>query len=101
MFIHNVYFWLKDGASEADATALAQGLESLVHDPAARGGHYGVPAATEREVVDSSYDFGLVLVFEDQAGHDRYQVGEVHKAFLAAHAEKWARVQVYDIAVDD
>lgn len=99
MLLHNVYFWLKEGASEADAAALAHGLESLVRDPAAKGGHYGVPAATEREVVDSSYDYGLVLIFDDQAGHDRYQVGEVHQAFIAAHADKWARVLVYDIEV--
>ena len=97
MFIHNVFFWLKPGLGDEDVALFAQGLDTLTHDPAAKGGHYGRPAATERGVVDNSYTFGLVVIFEDLAGHDAYQEGAVHLDFLAAHAEKWERVLVYDV----
>ena len=98
MLIHNVFFWLKDDLDEEALASFEQGLDALVHDPAAKGGHYGRPAPTPaREVVESSYSYGLILVFDDVDGHDRYQVGAVHKEFLAAHAAKWERVRVYDI----
>ena len=99
MHIHNVYFWLKEGLSEADVAALEHGLDTLTHDPAAKGGYYGKPAATDRGVVDNSYHYGLVVVFDDLAAHDAYQTGDVHQAFVAAHADKWARVLVYDVEV--
>ena len=97
MFIHNVYFWLKPGLGDEDSTSFEQGLDTLVHDPAAKGGHYGKPAATDRGVVDNSYTYGLVVVFDNLAAHDRYQEGDVHLDFLATHADKWERVVVYDI----
>jgi hypothetical protein len=98
MLIHNVFFLLKTNLDEEALASFEQGLDALVHDSAAKGGHYGKPAATPvREVIESSYTYGLILVFEDMAGHDRYQVGDVHKEFLAAHAAKWDRVRVYDV----
>ena len=98
MHIHNVYFWLKDGLDDEALASFEQGLNALVHDPAARGGHYGKPAAVpERDVIDSSYTYGLIVVFDDVAGHDRYQVGAIHLEFLAAHRTKWERVLVYDV----
>ena len=97
MFIHNVYFWLKPGLSDEDLSSFAQGLDTLTHDPAAKGGHCGKPAATDRGVVDNSYTYGLIVVFEDLAAHDRYQEGAVHLDFLAAHADKWERVVVSDV----
>ena len=100
MHLHNVYFWLKEGLSGEDLAAFERGLDTLVHDPAAKGGHYGKPASTDRDVVESSYSYGLIVVFDDLAAHDRYQSGEAHLAFVAAHADKWTRVVVYDVEVE-
>lgn len=100
MFIHNVYFWMKDGLDADALKAFEAGLDSLCKNPPAKQGAYGKPGVSRRDVVDGSFSYGLHVVFDDEAGHDAYQVGEVHQAFLAAHASKWERVQVYDTVTD-
>jgi len=97
MHIHNVYFWSTKGLDGQSLTAFEQGLNNLVHDPAVKSGYFGKPADTHRDVVENSYSYGLVLIFNDMAAHDRYQVGEVHQKFIADHAAKWERVVVHDI----
>jgi len=97
MFIHNVYFWMKSGLDDGALEAFEQGLHSLCQNPPAELGAYGKPAVgAPRDVVDGSFDYGLHVAFDDAAGHDAYQVGEVHQQFLAEHASKWERVLVYD-----
>jgi hypothetical protein len=97
MHIHSVYFWLKDDLENASRAQFEQGLAALCVDTAVSRGYFGVPAVSERAVVDSSYSYGLVLIFEDTARHDQYQVGAVHDDFLAKNAAKWTRIQVYDV----
>jgi hypothetical protein len=96
MFIHNVYFWMKSGLDDGDLKAFEQGLQSLCENPPAKLGAFGKPADGHRDVVDSSFSYGLHVAFDDEAGHDAYQVGEVHQRFLADHSLKWDRVLVYD-----
>ena len=97
MHVHNVYFWLKKDLSDEDIAVFVQGLDALIGDPDVKTGYYGIPADTHRDVVENSYSFGLVLVFDDIAGHDRYQVGNIHDEFLAANKLKWEKFVVYDI----
>lgn len=97
MHAHNVYFWLKNDLTPGDLSAFEQGLQALTHDPAVQSGYYGRPADTHREVVENSYSYGLLLLFDNLAAHDQYQQGAVHLEFVAAHASKWARVVVHDI----
>jgi hypothetical protein len=97
MHIHNVYFWLKDGLADQALTTFEQGLNKLANDPAVKTGYFGKPADTHRDVVENSYSYGLVLVFDDMAAHDQYQVGEVHHQFLDDNASKWDKVVVHDI----
>jgi hypothetical protein len=59
-------------------------------------GPFGVPASTDRPVIDRSYSYGLVLKFNDLAGHDAYQIDPVHEEFLENCGHLWVRVQVYD-----
>ena len=100
MFNHNVYFWLKPDLDEDALEAFEQGLKTLCQDTPATSGYYGKPVVSDREVVDSSYSYGLILFFDDAEGQDAYQVGEVHQQFLADHAAKWKRVLVYDTEVN-
>ena len=95
MHVHNVYFWLKDAAPSKQ---FETGLATLARDPNVRVGYFGRPADTDRDVVEDSYTYGLVLAFDDIAGHDAYQVGAAHTQFLDAHLESWDRVVVHDIA---
>ena len=98
MQIHSAYFWLKTGLTEDDIQSFEEGLASLTTSETVESGHVGKPARTEpRDVVDSSYSYGLVLCFETVDAYDRYQSSDIHQQFVADHADKWDRVQVYDI----
>jgi hypothetical protein len=95
--IHNVYFWLKVDLESQATAAFEEGLSALAGDPNVKSGYYGKPADTSRDVVENSYTYALVLVFDDLAAHDRYQAGAVHLKFVEDNASKWDRVVVYDI----
>jgi hypothetical protein len=99
MHIHNVYFWLERDLDIKALTSFEEGLSSLCHDPAANSGYFGKPAKTDRDVVENSYTYGLVLIFEDLTAHDRYQSGLVHDKFISEHMTKWIRAVVHDIEV--
>ena len=96
MFTHCVFFWLKEETTREDRVKFEEGLRSLTAIPSAFHAAFGVPATTDRPVVERSYSYGLMVRFEDLAAHDAYQVGPVHKEFLKNCAVLWSRVQVYD-----
>ncbi len=91
-----MFFWLKDGTTAQDRDTFERGLASLITAPGVSHGTFGVPAATDRPVIERSYPYGLTVKFEDQATHDAYQVDPIHKEFLKSCSPLWTRVQVYD-----
>lgn len=95
-FNHVVFFWLKDPASDADRAKLLEGIKSLGKIESLRQFHVGKPAGTSRPVIDSSYDFSLLTVFDDVKGHDAYQVHPIHLKFIEDCAHLWDKVLVYD-----
>ena len=95
-FVHTVFFWLKEGVSEADLAAYKEGLESLRGIDVVKRGWIGPAAQTPREVVDNSYDMALILHFANAADQDTYQTHPTHLAFIEKSAHVWERVQVYD-----
>jgi hypothetical protein len=97
MHAHNVFFWLRNDLDGQALAAFEQGLNALTKEPTVKSGYYGKAADTQREVVDNSYTYALVLVFDDLAGHDRYQAGAVHREFIEEQASNWERLVVYDI----
>jgi hypothetical protein len=96
MFIHIVFFWLKEGVEEKDLGAMEEGLTSLFNISTVRGGHWGKPANTPREVVDNSYSYALTVIFDDRAGHDAYQKDAQHVKLLEQCSSLWSKIKVYD-----
>ncbi|MFO7303502.1 MAG: Dabb family protein [Acidobacteriota bacterium] len=96
MLVHAVYFWLKDDLSAADRDQFVKGLESLRTIEDAEACYIGVPAATDRPIIDRSYDYALVVVFRDMAAHDRYQVHPIHDRFRDECSQYWKKVLIYD-----
>lgn len=102
MIIHNVYFWLHDDMEQADRDAFVGGLSLLLTDSNVMHAYYGTPATTPaRDVIDNTYDYAIVVLFDDIAAHDAYQVSAIHDKFLADHAAKFKRVSVYDTVTTD
>lgn len=101
MHIHTVFFWLWKTLSDEEWQRFEQGLDLLTRDPNVLGRHIGKPAGTNRPVIDSSYDYCIVLHFDNLAAHNAYQAGKAHQDFLDGCASFWSRVQVYDIEASD
>lgn len=100
MLIHSVYFWLKGNLSEDQTIAFREGLESLRKIETVASIHIGTPAKTEeRAVIDNSYSFALVVLFQSLEAQDLYQVHPLHQAFLGKFASSWKKVLVYDVEV--
>ena len=98
MHTHTVFFWLKPDVKEDKAADFRKGLDRLAAEPHIRDRRIGMPAATRRDVVDSTYAYALVLQFDDLAGHNAYQTSDEHNVFLERFLPMIDRVQVYDVA---
>ena len=98
MFVHAVYFWLRDDLTQEEKAEFVKGVNSLTTIETVRRGYVGVPAETDREIIDRSYSYALTVVFDDEAGHDVYQTHPVHDRFRDTCASYWRRVLIYDSA---
>ena len=58
--------------------------------------HIGVPADTNRPVIDNSYTYCLSLTFTSKAEQDKYQDEDIHKVFIKESEMLWEKVLVYD-----
>ena len=99
IFIHHVYFWLKNTGNMADRDKLVEGLTKLSKVTTIQQFHIGKPANTNREVIDSSYAVSWMLIFENEANQASYQTDPVHLKFIEECSHLWSKVVVYD-AVD-
>ena len=95
-FIHHVYFWLADPESKEDNAALLKGLQALSKTPSIQQFHIGTPASTNRDVIETSYQFSWLLIFADKEAQDEYQTDPVHLNFVATCKHLWSKVVVYD-----
>lgn len=96
MLTHHVLFWLKPETTREQKKAFRRGLESLKNVETIKSIYIGTPAPISRAVVDSTYTFSLLTVFEDLAGHDVYQTHAIHLAFLDEFKSLFEKVLIYD-----
>jgi hypothetical protein len=96
MFIHHVYFWLNNSDSAEDLVQLKKGLQKLTVIETIGMYQIGVPAATNRDVIDKSYSVAWMLMFDNLEDEEIYQVHPLHKKFVEECAHLWSKVVVYD-----
>jgi hypothetical protein len=101
MFVHAVYFWLRDNLTSAERSKFLAGVRSLRGIEGVKDGYIGVPAPTDRPVIERGYSQALVLIFPDQAAHDAYQAHPVHDRFREDCGGFWTSVRIYDSISDD
>ena len=92
-FVHHVHFWLND---KADSAKFIDGLQTLAAIKSIRDIHTGVPAATHGGPVDNSHDASLLILFNNKADHDLYDVDPIHQEFIAQYAKLCSKVVVQD-----
>jgi hypothetical protein len=97
VLIHHVFFWLKNPNNADDKKQFEAAINKLTEIGVIKNSHFGIPAPTEdRDVVDHSYSYSLMLIFNSKKDQDIYQVHPAHKTFVEKNQHLWKRVIVYD-----
>lgn len=100
VFVHTVFFWMKEDFSEEDAKFFEDGLEKLGKVPSIHSYKWGKPAGTPRDVVDNSYTYAWIVDFTSAEKQDEYQVDPIHLKFIEECDGLWTKVQVYDTILE-
>lgn len=96
-FLHTVYFWLKNPADPNERAKFEKSLKTFITSSKyIKTKHIGIPAGTNRPVIDSSYSYCLSLTFASKADQDKYQEEDVHLVFIKESEMLWEKVLVYD-----
>ena len=99
--IHTVFFWMNEDVDEAGERAFKDALMELEAIPSVKRMFVGPAAATaDRDVTDNSFDYSLILWFDDIEGQNAYQVHPIHTAFAEGQGPKFSKVIVYDSDVE-
>lgn len=96
MFVHHVYFWLNNPDNVEESNLLSNGIQSLEEIEPKTLFHLGKPATTNRGVIDTSYAFSLLLLFDNLADQEIYQQHPIHLKFIENCSSLWSKVIVYD-----
>lgn len=96
MFIHHVFFWLKEPITAEIRSKFEQALRDLVKVETIVDFHLGIPAGTSRDVIDASYAYSLLTTFKNKEDQDVYQTHPIHLKFIEENSMLWEKVVVYD-----
>lgn len=95
--MHHVFFWLKEPKNEAHRKQFEKAMEDLLKVETITLSHVGIPAATEeRGVVDNSYTYSYMVLFDTLEDQLIYQKHPLHLKFIADNSDLWNKVVVYD-----
>ena len=94
--MHSVYFWLKDDLTQDQLLSFHEKLLALTKIDTVQESYVGVPAPTDRPIIDRTYDAALILAFDNKEQHDIYQDHPVHDNFRDSCGEYWHKVTIYD-----
>lgn len=95
-FFHVVFFWLINEEPETRKKFLSELRNFIDNVDLIQTKHIGSPADTNREVIDNTYSFSLILTFASKKEQDLYQEHHLHKVFIEKASSLWEKVQVYD-----
>jgi hypothetical protein len=96
IFVHHVYFWLKNAGNKEDRDKLVAGLKKLSAVKTIKQFHIGQPADTKRDVIDTSYAVSWLALFDNGADQASYQTDPIHLTFVEECSSLWVKVVVYD-----
>ena len=96
IFVHHVYFWLKNAGDKEDLDKLVAGLKKLSAVKTIKQFHIGKPAGTNRDVIETSYAVSWLVFFDNAADQANYQTDPIHLKFVEECSALWVKVIVYD-----
>lgn len=95
-FIHHVFFWLNNPGNMDDRNQLAKGLLKLSEVKTIQRFHIGIPADTNRDVIEKGYALSWLAEFKNDQDQVSYQSDPVHLKFIEDCGHLWSKVVVYD-----
>lgn len=96
LFIHHVYFYLKEPNNAQHEAKLLEGLHKLAKVPTIQYVHIGKPASTNRSVIVRDYTFSWMCFFKNIIEEEIYQTHPIHLDFIKEYSHLWEKVVVYD-----
>lgn len=96
VFVHHVFFWLKEPKNPEARTQFEKGLQALVTVPQIQSFHIGTPVESPREVVDDSFTYSYMAFFKSKEDQTTYQTHPIHLKFIEDCQHLWEKVIVYD-----
>ena len=95
-FVHHVLFWLVEPENPNARTEFEGALRDLASIDLVVANHIGIPAATNRDVIENTYTYSMVLTFANKTDQDTYQTHPDHLKFIEKFGHLWSRVMVID-----
>ena len=89
------FFWLKENNSD-NREQLIEGLKKLSSVETIKQFHIGVPANTNREVIENTYSVSWMILFDSPVDQESYQVDPIHLNFVKECSHLWEKVTVFD-----
>jgi len=96
VFVHHVFFWLKEPQNMEANKQFEQGLNKLITVPQIQSSHIGTPVESPREVVDDSFTYSYMAFFKSKEDQEIYQTHPIHLQFIEDCQHLWEKVIVYD-----
>jgi hypothetical protein len=96
VFVHHVFFWLKDPKDTEAREKFEKGLQGLITVPLIQSHHIGTPVESSREVVDDSFTYSYMAIFKSKEDQSEYQAHPLHLKFVEDCQHLWQKVIVYD-----
>lgn len=96
VFVHHVFFWLKEPKNSDTRKQFEQGLNKLITVPQIQSSHIGTPVESAREVVDDSFTYSYMAFFKSKEDQEIYQTHPIHLQFIEDCQHLWEKVIVYD-----
>lgn len=94
---HHVFFWLREPDNAEHREQFEKALQDLLQVETIKISHVGTPAATEeRGVVDNSYTYSYMVMFDNLEDQNTYQSHPIHLKFIEENSGLWEKVVVYD-----
>ena len=96
IFVHHVFFWLKEPKNNEARAQFEKGLRELIKVPQIQSSHIATPVESPREVVDDSFTYSYMAFFKNKEDQNIYQTHPIHLKFIEDCQHLWEKVIVYD-----
>lgn len=96
LFIHHVFFWLKEPINSEVKNEFEKGLHELIKVPQIQSYHIGTAVESPRGVVDDTFTYSFITFFKNNEDQAIYQTHPIHLKFIENCQHLWEKVIVYD-----